>query len=105
MATGLVQTVWVLQAIRSRVEGIEANLDWASFKRAANGLFPWEAFVSAEAKGQSHSDDAMIAAERFADAMPDPLSINAISEPAVHSLIGAAIRRSRPTSSASSMPR
>ncbi len=91
MATGLVQVAWVLSKLRERCPTERVFLDWASFQAADVGLFLWEAFVSAKAKGTSHVGDAAIAVECFADALPDPTTSNAVAADSPLSLVGAAV--------------
>jgi len=55
-----------------------------------SGLLIWEAFVSATAKGHSHIDDATIAVEAFARALPDPRTVSTITAERPLSLAGAA---------------
>jgi len=57
------------------------------------GLFLWEAFVTADAKGRTHAADAEIAVDCFAGRLPDIPAANAVQETSVHSLIGAALLR------------
>jgi hypothetical protein len=90
LATGLVQTAWVLAAIRRRVTDTALHLEWEPFVRAESGLLVWEAFVSAAAKGVSHVDDATIAVETFVRALPDPRAASTITAERPFSLAGAA---------------
>lgn len=93
---GLVETVWVLDEVKHRVQrDIPVFLDWNDFRRAGQGLFLWEAFVTVQDKGRSHFEDAKRAVLSFAAAMPDVMGANAISENSVYSLIGAALLGSR----------
>jgi alkylated DNA nucleotide flippase Atl1 len=91
LVTGLVQTAWVLRALRSRCPEAAAFLDWDDFTRAGRGLCLWEAFVTGKAKGAAHVDDALIAATTFRDALPDPPAANAVKAERPLSLIGAAL--------------
>jgi hypothetical protein len=92
LATGLVQVAWLLADIRQRTAGRHrAYLNWADFGVESRGLFVWEAFVSAKAKGQSHVDDARAAIDAFVDALPDPRSC--IMSRDTYSLVGAALLR------------
>jgi hypothetical protein len=95
LTTGLVQTAWVLREIRKQlVHPTSAFLSWPAFCASGSGLFLWEAFVSDNAKGISHTDDARLGVEAFAQALPDPMSINAITcSNGVYSFIGAALLR------------
>lgn len=95
MVAGTVQTLWVLRALRPAASNTPAFLDWEAFRRESSGLFLWEAFVSAAAKGVTHEDDAAIGARAFRDALPNPFIHNALPATGdVLSLIGAALLRS-----------
>lgn len=90
LATGLVQYAWVLRALRQSRPTDDLFFDWPSFVAARRGLFIWEAFVSAESKGDSHQDDAAIAVAAFERSLPDPTSSTAVTAENPLSLIGAA---------------
>jgi hypothetical protein len=90
LTTGLVQTAWVLAAIRARCPEDILYLEWPEFAPRAQGLLVWEAFVSADAKGVDHVDDATIAVTAFAAALPDPRLTSAITAERPFSLAGAA---------------
>lgn len=96
LATGLVQTVWILAEVRQRIGSPPpVFLDWSAFQHSGTGLFLWEAFVSSKAKGKSHGDDAKIAVHAFLAALPDMNPPDAICcDGEVYSLIGAALIRS-----------
>lgn len=92
LAIGLTEVAWILDQIHHEVPGAESFLDWEEFKTAANGLFIWEAFVTADAKRDSHKADAQAAIEAFEDALPDPSLSNALVPAGrVRSLIGGAL--------------
>ena len=92
LATGLTEVAWILDRIHHEVPRAESFLDWEDFKAAANGLFIWEAFVTADAKRESHKDDAQAAVEAFRDALPDPSLSNALAAMVrIRSLIGGAL--------------
>jgi hypothetical protein len=94
LATGLTEVVWTLERLRSSVDvEIPVFFRWVPFKQARRGLFLWEAFVTAEAKGNTHQDDAEIAVRRFDQCMPNPEAANAIKCNNVYSLVGAALIR------------
>lgn len=94
LVVGLTEVVWVLQEVRRLAQaGVEAFLDWQAFRASKGGLFVWEAFVTSQVKGKSHTKDAEIAVRRFAAHLPDIAGADAIRENAVHSLIGAALLR------------
>lgn len=95
LATGLTQVVWVLREIRRNLRApVAVGLDWIAFEAAGSGLFLWEAFISAAAKGQSDGEDAKIGVLTFLSALPNPVAHNAIHEEHVYSLVGAALLRS-----------
>lgn len=95
LTTGLVQTAWILRAIRENVKiDAQAFLDWGQFSEQSNGLFLWEAFVSAKTKRGNHMEDAKTAVEAFKAALPDPTKsdkIQCASE--FYSLAGASLLR------------
>jgi hypothetical protein len=90
MATGLVEAAWVLRALRARAVGAKAFLRWAEFVGAGRGLFLWEAFVTAAAKGDGHPDDATAAVHAFTRAYPDPTKADALSAQSPLCLLAAA---------------
>jgi hypothetical protein len=99
LATGLTETVWILRGIRRLTSSnLKVFLDLARFKKKANGLFLWEAFVSGKGKGGSHEGDAKKAVDEFIFHLPNIDKANAIvvnnKKSDIHSLIGAAIIRS-----------
>jgi len=94
LATGLTETVWILKQVRSSLSTAQpAFLSWTEFQQSANGLFLWEAFVTASAKGKNHQGDAEIAVDTFLSCMPNLEDANAVREDIVYSLIGAALLR------------
>lgn len=99
LATGLVQTAWILQSLRERAPSTAVYLDWAAFAASGRGLFLWEAFVSASAKGLTHRNDADIAVDAFARSLPNPSSTASIKPRGkVISLLGGALLRTGWTS-------
>lgn len=95
LVTGLVQTAWVLQAIKGQLgQPISAFLSWDEFSASGSGLYLWEAFVSGKAKGESHIADARLAVDAFAQSLPDPTRSNAVScDTRIYSLVGATLLR------------
>lgn len=94
LATALVQVPWLLSAIRAGLTiDATATTNWEEFKNSSSNLFLWEAFVSGEAKGCDHIDDARIAVELFHQCLPNPSAHNVIHEDTVLSLIGASLLR------------
>ncbi len=95
LAIGLPEVCWVLQELRLTIaRPARAHLDWQTFTRSGRGLFLWEAFVTAKAKGQSHRRDAEIGARAFLNCLPDVPAANAVkSAGQVYSLVGAALLR------------
>ena len=95
LATGLTQVAWILDELRSRLneQGTSlpsAHLAWSEFLCSESALFFWEAFVTGEAKGSEHAEDALIACREFAARLPDPAE-KCKPEPRVRSLIGGAL--------------
>ena len=94
LATGLVEVAWLLARLRRALEPPPSlTVSWDAFASGPGGLFVWEAFVTRGAKVGSHHGDAGAAVEAFCRALPDPTGANAISEPRVLSLVGAAALR------------
>lgn len=96
LATGLSECAWVFDKIYEMV-GMEVrpSLIWEDFIAGKANLFVWEAFVTGEAKGSSHSEDAKTAAQAFLDRYPDIQQADAIKEDKPwYSLVGAALLRS-----------
>jgi hypothetical protein len=91
LPTGLAQTAWILDKLHRGCPAALVYLDWAEFVAAGQGLFLWEAFVTAEAKAATHVGDAALAAEEFRAALPDPTTKSAVRGDNPLSLIGAAI--------------
>jgi hypothetical protein len=89
LATGLVQTAWVLAAIKANCPAEHLHIEWPWFAAQQSGLLIWEAFVSADAKGTTHVDDATIAVEAFTHALPDPVAASTITAERPLSLAGA----------------
>jgi hypothetical protein len=91
LASGIVEIAWILRELRRRLPVATAYLDWHAFTAAGNGLFLWEAFVSAGAKATTHVDDATVAVAAFGEALPDPIAANAVAAERPLSLLGAAL--------------
>lgn len=93
LATGLTETVWILKRVGAHVRSRPEVFDeWSAFIKAQCGLFVWEAFVSKDAKADTHHGDAELAALSFRSALPDLKKNNAVvCEGAVRSLFGAAL--------------
>lgn len=89
LATGLVESIWVMKKVKSILGyAPKPTFDWADFKQT-NSVFLWEAFVTSSAKGGDHCHDAEIALRKFLDCTKNPICASAINEPSVMSLIGA----------------
>lgn len=93
LATGVVQTTWLLKEIRREPTiHVPAFLSWSSFVASGRGLFLWEAFVTGDAKRKTHRQDARAAAKAFMQALPDPTRVNQVkSNSGVLSLVGATL--------------
>ncbi len=97
LATGLTETVWVLDRVRKHLNSpVAVTLDWTDFSGSQGGaLFVWEAFVTKDAKADSHHRDAEFGAKSFLEALPNPTEKNAVvCNGPVRSLIGAALLQS-----------
>jgi hypothetical protein len=84
--------VWVLERIQRSVK-VNPTFDWTIFREGQASLFLWEAFVTKEAKGIAHLEDAEIAALTFWKNLDDIPGANAVEAEAPYSLIGAALLR------------
>lgn len=95
LATGLPQVVWILKAIRAGLvdKEVPAFLRWNDFQSSGRGLFLWEAFVTSDAKTESHGRDAGAAVACFARALPNIDDADVNTDTAVHCLVGAALLR------------
>ncbi len=95
LATGLTETVWILERVRRRLSTpCAVHTKWKPFQ-LIGGLFIWEAFVTDTAKADTHHGDAELAVLGFREALPDPEKQNAIvCGGPVRSLIGGALLQS-----------
>ncbi len=93
LATGLTETVWILDQVKQRIQNPPAAFaNWPRFRDADQGLFIWEAFVTKAAKADTHHGDAELAVLSFRDCLPDLERHNAVvCEGRVRSLFGAAL--------------
>lgn len=93
LATGLTETVWILDHVKRQASGSPpVFVDWPRFCQGSGGLFIWEAFVTKAAKAATHHGDAELAVLSFRDSLPDLESSNAVMcEGRVRSLFGAAL--------------
>ena len=68
LATGLTETVWVLDQVKRRINVTPSVFaDWPRFRDASSGLFISEAFVTKAAKADTHHGDAELAVRSFRD--------------------------------------
>jgi hypothetical protein len=91
LTVALPVVTYTLGQLRTGIEAYEASLDWKGWSAGSNQLLVWEAFVSGSSKGDDHWHDADIAAGAFQDGLDNLDAINAIEEPNVLSLVGAAL--------------
>jgi len=96
LATGLTETVWILDRVKRNVSVAPAVfVKWQPFRSATAGLFVWEAFVTKAAKAAkapTHPRDAKLAVLSFRDSLPELEQRNAVvCVGRVRSLIGAAL--------------
>ena len=95
LATGLTETIWILTRIQRQLKlPTPIHLRWTPFQQTRVGLFIWEAFVSGDAKSDTHHGDAEFAVNQFFASLPDPEAHNAITCANARSLIGAALLQS-----------
>ena len=71
MATGIAQLAWILRSVRDHSDA-DVHLRWESFVAAQQGLLIWEAFVTRDAKGATHEEDAKIGVDAFCAQLPMP---------------------------------
>ena len=91
MGTGLVEALWVMRRVNELTASLPAaTINWEQFENKRASVFIWEAFVTASAKGCSHTDDALIATTYFKLNMANLEQANAVIEHDALSLIGAA---------------
>ena len=94
LATGLTETVWILNKVRELTEiEINVTLLWEELISKSFNLFIWEAFVSKSSKVSTHSGDAEVAVNTFINYYPNIVQANAVSAENPYSLIGAALLR------------
>lgn len=96
LATGLTETVWILDQIKRRVPASPGVfVDWRRFQEAHAGLFIWEAFVTKAAKADTHHGDAELAVLTVCNHSDDLEAHNAVVYPGrVRSRFGAALLQS-----------
>jgi len=93
LATGLVEVLWVMNEVSRLLQLTpRAEFRWSRFL-SSDSVLLWEAFVTSDAKGKGHAEDAEIAVDAFYAALPDPSKNSAIEEEIVLSLAGAAALR------------
>jgi hypothetical protein len=90
LATAMVQIPWILDYIRQHAPDVHLHLTWESFEATQTGLLLWEAFISGDAKGDSHEDDACIGVQTFCDQLPTPGEAIAAQTPRPFSVLAAA---------------
>jgi hypothetical protein len=90
LTTGLPQVAWVLVRLREAASDLPAFTRWEPFDDARRGLLLWEAFVTKDAKGGSHEEDAAIGIKAFCDQLPTPGDADGDETPRPLSLVAAA---------------
>ena len=94
LATGLTETVWILNRIKELAGiGIKVTFRWNEFTNEVFNLFIWEAFVSKGAKALTHSGDAEIAVKIFIKEYPLIVQANAVTAENPYNLVAAALLR------------
>lgn len=90
---GVHEMAWILRAIRDRVGDAPTYiLDWREWppKEGTPRLFLWEAFVSGEAHGDSHEQDAATAVVYFSANEANLGAVNAVTADRPLSMVHAA---------------
>lgn len=72
---------------------VQPTLNWKIFASNQCNLFVWEALISKTSKGDTHMDDARIAAQAFWSKYPKIEEANAVIASNPYSLAGAAFLR------------
>ena len=72
LTAGLPQVAWMLARLREAAPDQPAFTRWEAFRAERRGLLLWEAFVTKNAKGESHEEDAAIGIKAFCDQLPCP---------------------------------
>jgi len=92
LATGLTETVWILDHVRRLLTmPCAVHAKWKPFQ-LSGGLFIWEAFVTEKAKADTHPGNAESAVLSFRESLPDPEKQNAVVVSGlVRSFIGGAL--------------
>lgn len=94
LATGLTETVWILNRIKELSNiAIEVTFRWNEFTNENFNLFIWEAFVSKGSKALTHSGDAEIAVKIFEKEYPNIVQANAVTAENPYNLVAAALLR------------
>jgi len=94
LCTGLTESVFILNEVYKQTSlPIQPTFKWNDFLDGQMNLFLWEAFVSKEAKGISHSGDAKIAVQSFMRHYPKILEANAVTVESAYNLVAGAMLR------------
>lgn len=91
LTTGLPQVAWVLARLRAAAPDQPAHTRWEAFERERRGVLVWEAFVTKDAKGATHEEDAAIGVAAFCAQLPTPGDANADDTARPLSLVAAAV--------------
>ncbi len=99
LVAALVQIPYILTSLKSKLTKLPTvHFDIGEFRKASEGIFFWEAFVSGAVKDSCDNDspdifDADLAAQTFRRNYDRLEKMNAISEPKVMNIVGAALLR------------
>lgn len=94
LCTGLTESVFIFNEVyKETLLDIQPTFEWNDFLDRKANLFLWEAFVSKESKGVSHSGDAKIAVKKFLRHYPNILEANAVTVKSAYNLVAAALLR------------
>ncbi|HAV16094.1 MAG TPA: hypothetical protein DCW91_02325 [Acinetobacter nosocomialis] len=95
LTTGLIEVLWILSELKQMATyTIEATFSSDCLLNGNANLMIWEAFVSSNSKGKSHSEDAIIAVMKFYEKLNSKSLSSDIVVENPYSLAGAALLRS-----------
>jgi len=85
LATGMVQSLWVMRRVKAILGySPKPTFDWEEFEKTKS-VFLWEAFVTSDAKRETHCQDAEAALMHFLAFADKPEDVSAIQESSVMS--------------------
>jgi hypothetical protein len=76
LAIGLPEVAWVLSFLREHGPDAQVFFRWERFAELQSGMLLWEAFVTRDAKGATHEEDARIGVNTLCNQLPNPGNAN-----------------------------